>query len=87
MKISTRKRFGIALIGFALIGWVSLIFWCISHGRVLESRSSSETVGSFSVTVRAQSVQMPAWTFFTLAGIVGLGIVLIVMPSRKQTDA
>jgi len=86
MKISKRRWFGITVIASAFITWFVLVCF-VYRGRVLESHSYSDSHSSFSFTVTAQSVRLPARIHFGLMGLGGLGIVLLLMPTRRQIDA
>lgn len=85
MTISKRRWVGIALIGSAFI--TGLVLVCLLYrGRVLESHSYSTGNSSFSFTVTMLSVRLPAWIHFSLLGLGGIGLVLLLIPTR-QIDA
>ena len=84
MKISRRKWLGAALVGLSFITWVLLLCF-MSRGRVLESHSDRSS--SFHFIVTAQSVQLPAWLHFALVGVGGIGILLLVIPGHRRTNA
>lgn len=86
MKISKRRWFGIALVASALITWLVLVCF-VYRARVLESHSYSDSKGFFSLTVTAHPDRVPAWIHFGMIGLVGFGIVLLLMPTRRQMDA
>jgi len=86
MKISKRRWFGTVLVVSAIITWLVLVCF-VYGGRVLESRSYSDSDMSYRFTVTAQAAAMPAWIRFGLLGLGGLGIVLLLVPRQRQIDA
>jgi len=81
MRISRRRLFGLVALGVSIVTGLALA-WCgVGEGPVIESHTYSS--GSVTATASSSAMHWPPWISFSLLGLAILGVLLLVMPTRK----
>jgi hypothetical protein len=87
MKTSTRRWIGAALIGVSLVSDYLLMLFHV-FPETLEATGASSNPSNHNVATWAvYSVHTPAWLRITFVGAIGIGALLLVLPSREKTNA
>jgi hypothetical protein len=84
METSKRRLLGAAVLVGAVVTPVALAF-SGAWSRVLESHT--ETSGSMTVTSVVVESHWPLWIRIVFLGLAGLGLLLLLFPSREKTNA
>jgi hypothetical protein len=84
MKASTRRLLGAVILGASVVSWFALVL-SGAWSRVLDYHT--ETSGSTTVTSVVVESHWPLWIRVLFLAVAGLGLLMLLLPSREKTNA
>ena len=84
MKTSTRRLLGAVVLGASVVSPFVLAL-SGAWSRVLDSHT--ETSGSTTVTSVVVESHWPLWIRIAFLSMAGLGLLMLLLPSREKTNA
>jgi hypothetical protein len=85
MKTSTRRWFGVALIGASILsGWLVAALGIFPESLVASDTHSS---GTTTTTTSVYLVEVPLWFRMILLASIIIGLLLLIWPKHEKTNA